>query len=59
MLQIELNRKRETELTKLRNEHTTTVEEHEAAMSALKKKSTDAIHDLENQLETVQKAKSR
>ena len=58
-MQIELNRKREAELAKLRKDFATQAEEHEKAMSTMKKKNTETVHDLEGQLETLQKTKSR
>ena len=56
---IELNRKRESELTKLRKDHEAQEQEHEHVLSDMRKKHAEALRQLEEQLETSQKAKTK
>lgn len=58
-VQVDLNRKREAELTHLRNEMQKQSEEHEKAVSDLRKKNTSTVGDLEEQLEALKKVKSK
>ena len=57
--QIEINRKRETELNQLRSDMDTQNEEHEKSVADLKKKHTNAIAELEEQVENLQKSKNK
>ncbi len=57
--QIELNRKRESDLDQLRKSQQAQNDEHDKVVSDLRKKHTTAVKDLEEQLENIQKAKSR
>ncbi len=58
-VQTDLNRKREAELTQVRVGMEKQAEEHERAMSDFRKKHTTAVGDLEEQLETLKKGKSK
>ena len=58
-VQTDLSRKREAELTQLRSEMERQAEEHEKAMSDIRKKHTTTVGDLEEQLESLKKAKSK
>ena len=57
--QIELNHKRETELTQMRKDLEAQAEEHEKAVADLRKKNTQAVGELEGQIESLQKTKSK
>ena len=57
--QIEINRKRETELNQLRSDMDTQNEEHEKSVADLKKKHANAIAELEEQVENLQKSKNK
>ena len=59
LMQIEMNRKREAELNQLRSDMDTQNEEHEKTVADLKKKHVNAIGELEEQVETLQKSKSK
>ena len=56
---IELNRKRESELAKLRKDHEAQEQEHERVLGDMRKKHTEALRQLEEQLEASQKAKTK
>lgn len=57
--QIELNRKRETELAQLRKDFEAQTEEHDRSVAEMRKKQTQAIGELEEQMQTLQKGKSK
>uniref|UniRef100_A0A7E4UTG5 Myosin motor domain-containing protein n=1 Tax=Panagrellus redivivus TaxID=6233 RepID=A0A7E4UTG5_PANRE len=57
--QLELNKKREAELAKLRRDLEESTINSENAMSALRKKHTDAIAELSDQVDTVQKLRTK
>ena len=57
--QIELNKKREQELLKLRRDLEEQTLQHEAQISALRKKQQDAANEMSDQIDQLQKAKSR
>ena len=57
--QIEINRKRETELNQLRSDMDSQNEEHEKSVADLKKKHGNAIAELEEQVENLQKSKNK
>ncbi|CAJ0963541.1 unnamed protein product, partial [Mesorhabditis belari] len=55
--QIELNKKREAELAKLRHQLEEAHQNHENQLAALKKKHSDSVTELTDQLDQIQKAK--
>jgi len=57
--QIELNKKRETELAKLRRDLEASNMNHESALSALRKKHNDAVAEMGEQLDQMQKIKAK
>jgi len=57
--QVEVNRKRENELTQLRKDFETQAEENEKTVADLRKKHTQAVTELEEKVDSLQKAKSR
>ncbi|XP_053645278.1 myosin heavy chain, muscle isoform X2 [Cherax quadricarinatus] len=57
--QIELNKKRETELAKLRHDLEEVNLHHDSAVSLLRKKHNDAITELSEQIEHLNKMKAR
>ena len=57
--QIELNKKREQELLKLRRDLEENQLQHEAAISSLRKKGQDAQNEMSDQIDALQKVKSR
>ncbi|CAJ0577888.1 unnamed protein product, partial [Mesorhabditis spiculigera] len=57
--QAEINKKREAELAKLRRDIEEAGHHHETQFSALKKKHTDAVAELSEQIDQVNKAKHR
>ena len=57
--QLELNKKREAELQKLRRDLEESHAQSEAQTAALRKKQQDAVNELAEQLDQVQKAKQR
>lgn len=57
--QVELNKKREQELLKLRRDLEESTMQHEAQVSTLRKKQTDATNELSEQVDQLQKVKSR
>ena len=57
--QIELNKKREQELLKLRRDAEENQLQHEAQISSLRKKSQDAQNEMSDQIDNLQKVKSR
>merc|ERR1712025_89209 len=57
--QIELNKKREQELLKLRRDLEENQLQHEAAISSLRKKSQDAQNEMSDQIDQLQKVKNR
>ena len=56
---MELNKKREQELLKLRRDLEEQALQHEAQISALRKKQQDAANEMSDQIDQLQKAKSR
>ena len=58
-VQIDMNRKREAELAQLRVDMTAQNEEHERMVSDLRKKQTQAVGELEEQVTMIQKSKSK
>lgn len=59
LFQIELNKKREQELLKLRRDLEESTLQHEAQVSSLRKKQTDTANEMADQIDQLQKAKSR
>ena len=59
MFQIELNRKREAELAKLKEELESNALQHEASLSALRQKHNAVIGDLADQIDSLNKAKAK
>jgi len=57
--QVDVNRKREAELTQLRVDITSQSEDHEKAIADLRKKQGIAISELEDQLAIFQKSKGK
>merc|ERR1719259_1376883 len=57
--QIELNKKREAELMKLRKDLEEANIQHEAIVSGLKKKHGDAVQEMNEQIDQLQKMKSK
>ena len=57
--QIELNKKREQELLKLRRDLEENQLQHEAAISSLRKKGQDAQNEMSDQIDQLTKVKSR
>lgn len=57
--QIEANKKREAELARLRREAEENLLNHETQLASLRKKQTDAVSELTDQLETIQKIKAK
>lgn len=57
--QIELNKKREQELLKLRRDLEEQTLQHEAQVSSLRKKQQDAANEMSDQIDQLQKVKSR
>ncbi len=55
--QLDLNKKREAELAKLRRDMEEANMNHEAQMGALRKKHNDAVAEMGDQLEQMQKVK--
>ena len=59
MFQIELNRKREAELAKLKEELESNALQHEASLAALRQKHNAVIGDLADQIDSLNKAKAK
>ena len=57
--QVELNKKREQELLKLRRDLEESALQHESQVSALRKKQQDAANEMADQIDQLQKVKSR
>lgn len=57
--QVELNKKREQELLKLRRDLEESALQHEAQISALRKKHQDAANEMADQIDQLQKVKSK
>lgn len=57
--QIELNKKRESELTKLRRDIEEGNIHHEASMAGIRKKHNDAVCEMAEQIDTLNKLKAR
>lgn len=57
--QVELNKKREMELGKLRKDLEDAAIAHEAATSQLRKKHQDAVAEMSEQIDQLQKIKNR
>ena len=57
--QVELNKKREAELMKLRRDLEESALQHEAQVSSLRKKHQDAANEMSDQVEQLQKVKSK
>ena len=58
-LQVEVAKKREAEIQKMRRDFEEQAMQHDQAVSALKKKQQDAVNELSDQLDSLQKAKSK
>ena len=59
VLQVEVNKRREQELMKLRRDLEEQAMQHEANAASLKKKSQDTVNELADQLDQVTKAKQK
>lgn len=59
MLQIDLNKKREMELQKLRRDLDEQAMQHEATAGSLRKKQQDAVNELSDQMDSLSKAKQK
>ena len=57
--QVEINKKREAELAKLRRDLEEANMNHESQLGALRKKHTDAVAELTDQLDQMNKAKQK
>lgn len=57
--QIELNRKREAELTRLKEELENHTLQHESSLASLRQKHNSVIADLGDQIDTLNKAKAK
>ena len=57
--QLELNKKREAELHKLKREAEEAIIQREAALASLRKKHNDAIADMEQQIEATNHARQK
>lgn len=57
--QVELNKKREQELLKLRRDLEESSLQHEAQISSLRKKQQDAANEMSDQIDQLQKVKSK
>lgn len=57
--QVELNKKREAELAKLRRDLEESNMNHEGQLSALRKKHNDAVAEMGDQLDQLQKIKAK
>ena len=57
--QMELNKKREQELLKLRRDLEESALQHDTQVAALRKKQQDAANEMADQVDQLQKAKSR
>ena len=57
--QLDLNRRREAELAKLRHDLEEANVQHEFTTSQLRKKHQDAVSEMGDQIDQLQKAKSR
>lgn len=58
-VQVDMNRKREAEITQLRMDMAAQSEEHEKMVNDLRKKQTLAVNELEEQVAMLQKGKSK
>ena len=58
-VQVDMNRKREAELTQLRVDMTSQNEEHEKMVNDMRKKQAQAISELEEQVAAVKKSKGK
>lgn len=57
--QIELNKKREAELSKLRRDLEEANIQHESSLASLRKKHNDAVAEMGEQIDTLNKLKAR
>jgi hypothetical protein len=57
--QVDVNKKREAELQKLRRDLEEAQIQSDAQVSSLRKKSQDAVNDLSDQLDQLQKVKQK
>ncbi len=57
--QIELNRKREAELAKLKEDHDSAALQHETVLASLRQKHNAVIADLGDQVDQLNKAKTK
>ena len=57
--QIELNRKRESELAKLKEDYDSGALQHETSLAGLRQKHNGVIADLGDQIDQLNKAKSK
>ena len=56
---VELNRKRENELTQMRKDFDTQMEDNEKTVADLRKKHATAVTELEEKVDSLQKAKAK
>lgn len=59
IFQVELNKKREQELLKLRKDLEESTLQHEAQISSLRKKQQDVANEMADQIDQLQKAKAK
>ena len=59
IIKVEVNRKREAELTQLRKDYETQAEDNEKAVSDLRKKHAAIVTELEEKVDNLQKAKAK
>ena len=57
--QLDLNKKREQELIKMRRDLEETALQHEAQISSLRKKQADAANEMADQIDQLQKVKNK
>ena len=59
MIKAEITKKREAEINRLQSEVESRTKQHTNQVSSMKKKHGEAIADLENQVEVLQRAKNK
>ena len=57
--QVELNKKREAEVAKLRKDLEECNIQHESTLVSLKKKQSDSVHEMNEQMEQLNKMKAK
>ena len=57
--QVELNKKREAELQRMKRDMEEQIIQSEAALNSIKKRSQEAVNELNDQLDQLSKAKSK